>query len=106
MEKTKNTILFTTNYLIYSKSDQRKIKKEQHLLKHLIFVALTNNPNIEGLRVILYIHARFGDRTKNDYEFIKKNSKIYNRIMQMEDFIDIGPVENYRMFLYKNIIPL
>lgn len=106
---TKN-ILLNTDYTRWEKATTyiRDIKREQHFLKHLIFRLLCNNPLYIGdkIRVLVYIHAGFGDRAEKDYHFTKKNSTSYHKLIQTDDWNDIGGVEEFKNFFYNYNIPL
>lgn len=83
----------------------KDIKREQHFIKHLLFRLLMETPCKE-LRILVYIHANFGERIEKDYIFTDKNSKKYKQAIQTDDWNDIGNVEEFKNFFYNYNIPL
>lgn len=109
MEREKNILLsikYNGNGEDENREYTRYIKREQHFLKHLIFRAICNNPSNENIKVLVYIHAGFGERTEKDYHFSKKDSKGYKALIQTDDWSDIGGVEEFKDFFYNYNIPL
>lgn len=108
-------ILLTTDYssfIPYTQAEHgckeyiNHIKREQHFLKHLIYKLLHDTNYQQGLdtRVLVYIHAGFGERTEANYGFYKGDSYEYASLIATDDWNDIGDLDTYIDFFY-NYIP-
>lgn len=51
-------------------------------------------------RILVYIHANFGERKENNYAFESKDSKEYKRLIQTDDWNDIGSLYEFRHFFH------
>lgn len=97
------SILFTNTYerWIHDIHYINCIIKEQRFLKHLIYKYMVTTCNIpSSLRVLVYIHAGFGDRTERDYCFTLNSEKGYKTLIQTDDWNDIGSVLEFQKFFY------
>lgn len=92
-------VLFLTDYsrfTNYEKHCNKKgfsyidyIKREQRFLKDLLNRKYSKTKVTDDLRVIVYIHADFGNRQENHYKVVSYNSPDYKRFMQTDDYSDL-----------------
>lgn len=112
-------ILLTTDYQPWVNDPKyiKYIKREQLFIKHLIFKILFNYHNSPASiyrgtinatdatfnqRVLVYIHAGFGEREEKHYAFLVENSREYNRLIKTDDWVDKGELNEYIEFFYFN----
>lgn len=82
------------------------IKREQQFLKHLIYKLLYDTDYQQGLdtRVLVYIHAGFGERTEANYQFHSVDSYAYGSLIATDDWNDMGSLDTYVEFFYNHLI--
>lgn len=105
-------ILLTTDYSPWANDNSyiTCIIREQRFLKHLLFgmmnflIIKSQKRVILNQRVLVYIHAGFGDRKAEDYQFWPKHCKQYDKLIATDDWNDRGSVEEYCKFFSENEI--